>query len=226
MSEVIKNGSVALDSFKKLENGFRYAYDWENNGVKLRLVVDDLNDGSKIFDFYSDRNFIDFRDARQQPSTSKSNGTQPITLDEKILSQKPLTSQGDLLKKQENLNTITQETQILSPLEQANAEKLLKIEREALASEQEFLKAKEQELKRKEALKRKLEHERGNAGNIESQTKIEVGADIPTQIQEQLPKSRVRLNEREIYDLDYAVVKEKDLKPNDKNKLMLKTTNK
>ncbi len=114
----------------------------------------------------------------------------------------------------------------LSPLEQANAEKLLKLESEALASEQEFLKAKEQELKRKEALKRKLEHERGNAGNIESQTKIEVGADIPTQIQEQLPKSRVRLNEREIYDLDYAVVKEKDLKPNDENKLMLKTTNK
>ncbi len=48
----------------------------------------------------------------------------------------------------------------LSPLEQARAEKLAKLESEALASEQEFLKAKEQELKRKEALKRKLEHER------------------------------------------------------------------
>ncbi|WP_232255935.1 DUF3519 domain-containing protein, partial [Helicobacter pylori] len=80
-------------------------------------------------------------------------------------------------------------------------------------SEQEFLKAKEQENKRKEALKKKLEHERGNAGNIESQTKIEVGEDIPTQIQAQIPKSRVRLNEREIYDLDYAIVKAKDLKP-------------
>ncbi|WQW31708.1 DUF3519 domain-containing protein [Helicobacter pylori] len=101
----------------------------------------------------------------------------------------------------------------LSPLEQANAEKLAKLESEALQSEQEFLKAKEQELKRKEALKKKLEHERGNAGNIESQTKIEVGEDIPTQTQEQLPKSRVRLNEREIYDLDYAIVKAKDLKP-------------
>ncbi|WP_033773721.1 DUF3519 domain-containing protein, partial [Helicobacter pylori] len=213
MSEVIKNGSVLLDSLETLEKGFRYGYEWENNGVKLRLVVDDLNDGNKIFDFYSDRNFIDFRDARPQPSTSKDNGTQPITLDEKNATQKPLTSQEDLLKKQENLNTITQETQILSPLEQANAEKLLKLESERLASEQEFLKAKEQELKRKEALKRKLEHERGNAGNIESQTKIEVGADIPTEIQEHLPKSRVRLNEREIYDLDYAIVNAKDLKP-------------
>ncbi len=109
-------------------------------------------------------------------------------------------------------NTIkTQEP--LSPLEQANAEKLAKLESEAKESEQEFLKAKEQELKRKEALKKKLEHERGNAGNIESQTKIEVGEDIPTHTQTQIPKSRVRLNEREIYDLDYAIVKAKDLKP-------------
>ncbi|QEF35553.1 DUF3519 domain-containing protein [Helicobacter pylori] len=126
---------------------------------------------------------------------------------------KPLTDQEDLLKTSENLNQTTQEVKNLSPLEQANAEKLAKLESEQLASEQEFLKAKEQENKRKEALKKKLEHERGNAGNIESQTKIEVGEDIPTQTQEQLPKSRVRLNEREIYDLDYAIVKAKDLKP-------------
>uniref|UniRef100_UPI001ABB5DC1 DUF3519 domain-containing protein n=4 Tax=Helicobacter pylori TaxID=210 RepID=UPI001ABB5DC1 len=126
---------------------------------------------------------------------------------------KPLNSQEDLLKTSENLNQTTQTPTHLSPLEQANAEKLAKLESEALQSEQEFLKAKEQEKQRKEALKKKLEHERGNAGNIESQTKIEVGEDIPTQTQEQLPKSRVRLNEREIYDLDYAIVKAKDLKP-------------
>ncbi len=52
-------------------------------------------------------------------------------LNEEILSQKDLTSQEPL-----------------SPLERANAEKLLKLEREALASEQEFLKAKEQESKK------------------------------------------------------------------------------
>ncbi|WRD52067.1 DUF3519 domain-containing protein [Helicobacter pylori] len=213
MSEVIKNGSVLLESFERLKNGFRYAYEWENNSVKLRLVVDDLNNGNKIFDFYSDRNFKDFRDARPQPSTSKDNGTQPITLDEPSNTPKPLNSQEDLLKTSENLNETTKEATKLSPLEQANAEKLAKLESERLESEQEFLKAKEQETKRKEALKKKLEHERGNAGNIESQTKIEVGEDIPTQTQEQLPKSRVRLNEREIYDLDYAIVKAKDLKP-------------
>ncbi|BAW43826.1 PBECR2 nuclease fold domain-containing protein, partial [Helicobacter pylori] len=65
----------------------------------------------------------------------------------------------------------------------------------------------------KAALKKKLEHEQGNAGNIESATKIEVGEDIPTHTQAQIPKSRVRLNERQIYDLDYAIVKAKDLKP-------------
>ncbi|UFG20645.1 DUF3519 domain-containing protein [Helicobacter pylori] len=213
MSEVIKNGSVLLESFEKRNNGFRYAYEWENNGVKLRLVVDDLNDGNKIFDFYSDRNFKDFRDARLQPSTSKDSRPQPTTLNEPNPTQKPLTDQEDLLKTSENLNETTQEAKNLSPLEQANAEKLAKLESERLESEKEFSRLKEQEIARKEALKKKLEHERGNAGNIESQTKIEVGEDIPTHTQTQIPKSRVRLNEREIYDLDYAIVKAKDLKP-------------
>nr|WP_269201277.1 DUF3519 domain-containing protein [Helicobacter pylori] len=209
MSEVIKNGSVLLESFERIKNGFRYAYEWDNNGVKLRLVVDDLNNGNKIFDFYSDRNFKDFRGA------SLHSGNHPYELN---TTKKPLTSQEELLKTQENALK-TQEnppknTQApLSPLEQANAEKLAKLESERLESEKEFTRLKEQEKQRKEALKKKLEHERGNAGNIESQTKIEVGDDIPTHTQAQIPKSRVRLNEREIYDLNYAIVKAKDLKP-------------
>ncbi|MBS3010717.1 DUF3519 domain-containing protein [Helicobacter pylori] len=121
ISEVIKNGSVLLESFERLKNGSRYAYEWENNGVKLRLVVDDLNDGNKIFDFY--RNFKDFRDARPQPSALKGNGTQPITLDEPNPTQKDLTSQEDLLKNTELNNETTPKPTHLSPLEQANAEK-------------------------------------------------------------------------------------------------------
>ncbi|EQK94315.1 DUF3519 domain-containing protein, partial [Helicobacter pylori] len=89
MSEVIKNGSVLLESFERLKNGFRYGYEWENNGVKLRLVVDDLNDGNKIFDFYSDRNFKDFRDA------SLHSGNHPY---EPNPTQKPLADQENLLK--------------------------------------------------------------------------------------------------------------------------------
>ncbi|WQS92665.1 DUF3519 domain-containing protein [Helicobacter pylori] len=126
---------------------------------------------------------------------------------------KPLNSQEDLLKKPELENETAQEAKNLSPLEQAEAEKLAKLESEKLESEKEFTRLKEQEQARKVALKKKLEHERGNAGNIESQTKIEVGEDIPTNVQPQIPKSRVRLNEREIYDLNYAIVKAKDLKP-------------
>ncbi|GAA9909661.1 DUF3519 domain-containing protein [Helicobacter pylori] len=204
MSEVIKNGSVLLESFERIKNGFRYGYEWENNGVKLRVVVDDLNNGNKIFDFYSDRNFIDFRGA------SLHSGNHPY---ENNPTQKPLTSQEDLSKNTELHNETTQKPTPLSPLEQANAEKLAKLESEKLESEKEFTRLKEQEQARKAALKKKLEHERGNAGNIESATKIEVGEDIPTQTQAQIPKSRVRLNEREIYDLDYAIVKAKDLKP-------------
>ncbi|MFT2736838.1 DUF3519 domain-containing protein, partial [Helicobacter pylori] len=204
ISEVIKNGSVLLESFERIKNGFRYTYEWENNGVKLRLVVDDLNNGNKIFDFYSDRNFKDFRGA------SLHSGNHPY---EPNNTQKPLIDQEDLSKTSENLNETTQEAKNLSPLEQANAEKLAKLESEKLESEKEFTRLKEQEQARKAALKKKLEHERGNAGNIESQTKIEVGEDIPTHTQAQIPKSRVRLNEREIYDLNYAIVKAKDLKP-------------
>nr|WP_038419278.1 DUF3519 domain-containing protein [Helicobacter pylori] len=125
--------------------------------------------------------------------------------------KKSLTSQEDLLKTRENLKENTQEPK--SPLELAKAEKLAKLESEKLESEKEFSRLKEQERERKEALKSKLEHERGNAGNIESATKIEVGEDIPAQSLAQIPKSRVRLNEREIYDLDHAIVKAKDLKP-------------
>ncbi len=133
MSEVIKNGSVLLESFERIKNGFRYAYEWDNNGVKLRLVVDDLNDGNKIFNFYSDRNFTDFRDA------SLHSGNHPY---EPNLTQNPLTSQENLLKTTENALK-TQEnplkTQDLSPLEFANAEKLAKLESEKLESEKEFL---------------------------------------------------------------------------------------
>ncbi|WP_199500833.1 DUF3519 domain-containing protein, partial [Helicobacter pylori] len=72
--------------------------------------------------------------------------------------QKPLIDQEDLLKTQENPlktqeNTLktTQEAKNLSPLEQANAEKLAKLESEKLESEKEFTRLKEQEQARQAA---------------------------------------------------------------------------
>ncbi|WP_080385318.1 DUF3519 domain-containing protein [Helicobacter pylori] len=75
-----------------------------NNGVKLRLVVDDLGNGNK--NLYSDKNLTDFRDARPLPST----------LNKETLSQKDLTSQEVLLKRTENLNERTPEPTNLNPL--------------------------------------------------------------------------------------------------------------
>ncbi|WQV98591.1 DUF3519 domain-containing protein [Helicobacter pylori] len=173
-----------------LKTMFKSKGDYKNNEVYKEFSSTSLNANAKV----------------RHGLSSHSGATENTT-------QKDLIDQEDLLKNTELENETTKEATHLSPLEQANAEKLAKLQREQEQSEQEFLKAKEQESKRKEALKKKLEHERGNAGNIESQTKIEVGEDIPTQTQAQLPKSRVRLNEREIYDLDYAIVKKKDLKP-------------
>ncbi|WP_158654192.1 putative barnase/colicin E5 family endoribonuclease [Helicobacter ailurogastricus] len=40
----------------------RYAYVLkEPDGVTLRVVVDAFNDGKKVFDFYSERNFTDYQ---------------------------------------------------------------------------------------------------------------------------------------------------------------------
>ncbi|MGN8387187.1 DUF3519 domain-containing protein [Helicobacter pylori] len=204
-----KYNQEAITAFKQI-NGYAVVVEQAIN-KKNELVLKTMykNNGSyKNNDVYKEFSSTSLNANAKVPHglSSHSGATDNPT-------QKPLTSQEDLLKNTELHNETTPEVKNLSPLEQANAEKLAKLESEAKESEQEFLKAKEQEKQRKEALKKKLEHERGNAGNIESQTKIEVGEDIPTQIQAQIPKSRVRLNEREIYDLDYAIVKAKDLKP-------------
>ncbi|NHB34142.1 DUF3519 domain-containing protein, partial [Helicobacter pylori] len=150
MSEVIKNGSVLLESFERLKNGFRYAYEWENNGVKLRLVVDDLNNGNKIFDFH--RNFTDFRDARPH------SGNHPY---ENNPTQKPLTDQEDLLKNTENLNQTTPKPTHLSPLEQANAEKLAKLQHATTPLKEFGTNYPEFALKPKEALEKLLQEKNG-----------------------------------------------------------------
>ncbi|UOR76827.1 DUF3519 domain-containing protein [Helicobacter pylori] len=208
----------AIDKKKEYIKAFK-----DENKARLYMLITQDND-TILRTFITDtperyvRNHV--RDADiihsfiQPNRTAKSdNALSDVVVYGENTTKKPLTSQEDLTKTPENPQKTTQEAKNLSPLEQANAEKLAKLESERLESEKEFTRLKEQEQARKEALKKKLEHERGNAGNIESATKIEVGEDIPTQTQTQIPKSRVRLNEREIYDLNYAIVKAKDLKP-------------
>ncbi|WP_185751349.1 DUF3519 domain-containing protein, partial [Helicobacter pylori] len=205
--EVIENGTLLKDDLGHVSiqlNDVKVGLtnQWFGNDLKNHLIVTSYERDEKVL------RELETRSPLSNDYKGNSNYS-ALNLNENNPTQKPLTSQGELLKTQEN----PLKTQDLSPLEQANAEKLAKLESERLESEKEFTRLKEQERQRKEALKKKLEHERGNAGNIESATKIEVGDDIPTNAQAQIPKSRVRLNEREIYDLDYAIVKAKDLKP-------------
>ncbi|AFX91246.1 hypothetical protein HPAKL117_04230 [Helicobacter pylori Aklavik117] len=205
--EVIENGTLLKDDYGRISvelNNIRVGLQntWFDNKLNNHFVVTSYERDEKVL--------RELETLSPLSNDYKGNSNySALNLNENNLTKESLTSQEDSLKTQEN----PLKTQDLSPLEQAQAEKLAKLESEQLESEKEFLKAKEQESQRKAALKKKLEHERGNAGNIESQTKIEVGEDISANTQAQIPKSRVRLNEREIYDLDYAIVKAKDLKP-------------
>ncbi|GAA7622122.1 hypothetical protein JP0124_13290 [Helicobacter pylori] len=75
--------------------------------------------------------------------------------------QKPLTDQEDLLKTSENLNKNTQEAKNLSPLEQAKAEKLAKLQH-AITPLKEFgTNYPEFALKPKEALEKLLQEKNG-----------------------------------------------------------------
>ncbi|MUU68107.1 DUF3519 domain-containing protein, partial [Helicobacter pylori] len=209
--EVIENGTLLKDDLGRVSiqlNGAKVGLtnQWFGNDLKNHLIVTSYERDKKVL------RELETRSPLSNDYKGNSNYS-ALNLNENNPTQKPLIDQEDLSKTSENLNETTQEAKNLSPLEQAKAEKLAKLESEKLESEKEFTRLKEQEIKRKEALKKKLEHERGNAGNIESATKIEVGEDIPVQALEEIPKSRVRLNEREIYDLNYAIVKAKDLKP-------------
>ncbi len=65
-----------------------------------KLAKLESESGNKIFDFYSDRNWTDFRDANLH------SGNHPY---EPNLTQNPLTSQENLLKTRENLKKITQD---------------------------------------------------------------------------------------------------------------------
>ncbi|MGN8360757.1 DUF3519 domain-containing protein, partial [Helicobacter pylori] len=187
---VVKSIPEIIDKGVKVERNGRIAIEYQN----IRVGLKDNWKGEKLPNHWIITGYEKLENSESlytSPLITKSE-ILPLNSVEPNLTPKPLNSQEDLLKNTELDNESAKEATNLSPLEQANAEKLAKLESEQLQSEQEFLKAKEQEKQRKEALKKKLEHERGNAGNIESQTKIEVGEDIPTQIQAQIPKSRVR----------------------------------
>ncbi|MGL2400861.1 DUF3519 domain-containing protein [Helicobacter pylori] len=56
--------------------------------------------GNKIFDFYSDRNFTDFKGVSRLPEITLNASK---NTDKKVINKKPLTSQENLSKTRENL---------------------------------------------------------------------------------------------------------------------------
>ena len=63
--DVVRGGRITEDSFEQFSDRIRYAYDLKENGVKFRVVIDEYNDGKKVFDYYSDRNFVDYQQDRR-----------------------------------------------------------------------------------------------------------------------------------------------------------------
>nr|DAI16382.1 MAG TPA: hypothetical protein [Caudoviricetes sp.] len=69
IENVLLRGKIDKNSFEMRDKSLRYAYDLKKDGVNLKVVVDEFNDGKKVFDYYSDRNFINKKVAniKQQP---------------------------------------------------------------------------------------------------------------------------------------------------------------
>ncbi|MGL2774606.1 DUF3519 domain-containing protein, partial [Helicobacter pylori] len=162
----IQNGYYSTTGKKEYIKAFK-----DENNTRLYMLITQDND-TILRTFITDtperymRNHV--RDADiihsfiQPNRTAKSdNALSDVVVYEENPTQKPLTSQEDLLKTSENLNETTQEAKNLSPLEQANAEKLLKLQH-AITPLKEFGKNyPEFALKPKEALEKLLQEQNG-----------------------------------------------------------------
>ncbi|WP_205584121.1 DUF3519 domain-containing protein, partial [Helicobacter pylori] len=134
---VVKSIPEIIEKGVKVDNNGRIAIEYQH----MRVGLNDKWDNQKLenkwvissYEIYNSESGLPFRPIAQLQEV----GLEPSKLTE----PNPTTN---ALKKQTPL----------SPLEQAEAEKLAKLQKEQEQSEQEFLKAKEQETKRKEALKK------------------------------------------------------------------------
>ncbi len=157
-----KDGTIKKEYIKafKDENKTRlYMLITQDNDTILRTFIPKLNERYM-------RNHVrnaDIIHSFIQPNrTAKSdNALSDVVVYGDNTTKKPLTSQEDLSKTSENLNESAQEAKNLSPLEQANAEKLLKLQH-AITPLKEFGKNyPEFALKPKEALEKLLQEQNG-----------------------------------------------------------------
>jgi len=87
--DVVRNGKIADDSFELRDDIIRYAYDLKKEGINFRVVIDEFNDGKKIFDYYSDRNFIDYGTTQKRLTGDKKFQSAPMAKDSQGLAFSP-----------------------------------------------------------------------------------------------------------------------------------------
>ena len=87
--DVVRNGKIADDSFELRDDIIRYAYDLKKEDINFRVVIDEFNDGKKIFDYYSDRNFIDYGTMQKRLTGDKKFQSAPIAKDSQGLAFSP-----------------------------------------------------------------------------------------------------------------------------------------
>ncbi|GAA9389815.1 hypothetical protein HpHA273_09590 [Helicobacter pylori] len=131
--EVIENGTLLKDDLGRVSiqlNDVKVGLtnQWFGNDLKNHLIVTSYERDEKVLRELETRSLLS-NDYKGNSNYSA------LNLNENNTTKNPLTSQEDLLKTTEN----PQEATNLSPLEQAKAEKLAKLESEKLESEKEFL---------------------------------------------------------------------------------------
>ncbi|WP_121014231.1 DUF3519 domain-containing protein, partial [Helicobacter pylori] len=122
-----KDDKEAITAFKQI-NGYAVVVEQainKKNELVLKTMYKSNGDykNNDVFKEFSSTS-LDANAKVRHRLSSHSGATENIT-------PKPLNSQEDLLKTSENLNQTPQEAKNLSPLEQANAEKLAKLQSEA-----------------------------------------------------------------------------------------------
>ncbi|MGN8520050.1 DUF3519 domain-containing protein, partial [Helicobacter pylori] len=157
--EVIENGTLLKDdlgcvSIQLNDVKVGLTNQWFGNDLKNHLIVTSYERDEKVL------RELETRSPLSNDYKGNSNYS-ALNLNEDNTTQKPLSSQEELLKTRENLNETTQEAKNLSPLEQAEAEKLAKL-KHAITPLKEFGKNyPEFALKPKEALEKLLQEKNG-----------------------------------------------------------------
>ncbi|WP_158652766.1 DUF3519 domain-containing protein, partial [Helicobacter acinonychis] len=156
LESIVKSIPEVLEKGAKADNNGRVAIEYKN----IRVGLNDKWDNQKLENKWVISSYEIYNSESEPPfllmAQLQEVGLGTPKLAKSRSSANALQTQENSFKKPENLNETPQEAKNLSPLEQAQAEKRAKLEREANESEQDFLRAKEQETKRKEALKRTL----------------------------------------------------------------------